>query len=340
MISIQAFAGDAREWDGFVEWAPGATYCHLHAWREIMSDVLGHECFYLTALDPSGKWHGILPMIRVRNPLLGHYLVSMPFLNSGGPVGTLDAESAFMAWAVREARRTRADLLEFRSRRIVASAPRHSNRKISVRLPLPPVADDLFKAFPSKLRSQIRRPIKEGLVTRFGAGERAAFFDIYERTMHRLGTPALPAALFERIAKALPDVVEFGTVYRGDEPVAAGCGFKWHGEFELQWAGALVEHSAVAPNMLLYWSFMERMIAGGVTTFDFGRCSPGGGTHQFKRQWGGADVALPWAQWSPRNVTATPSPERPLMRFAASCWKRLPHAVTARVGPLIATQLP
>lgn len=340
MISVERFEGPACEWDGYVGWTPGATYCHLYAWREIMSDVLGHECFNLVATDEQGAWHGVLPIVRVKSPLLGHYLVSMPFLNSGGPLGTQAAECELMAWAVGEARRSRADLLELRSRQLLSSAPRQSNRKITVRLALPESKELLWNAFPSKLRSQIRRPTKAGLTSRFGPDQREAFADIYARTMHRLGTPALPSALFEKIAALFPDIVEFGVVYRGDEPVAAGCGFRWHDEFELQWAGALREHSETAPNMLLYWSFMERMITRGVKVFDFGRCTPGGGTHGFKRQWGGADVALPWAQWSPRNVSAPPSPDRPLFRFAANCWKRMPRALATRVGPLIATQIP
>jgi serine/alanine adding enzyme len=340
VIAIKPFAGDARAWDAFVERSPGATYCHLFAWREIMSEALGHECFHLVASSEDGEWAGVLPMVRVRSPLLGHYLVSMPFLNSGGPLGTPEAERELVAWAVCEAQRSRVDLLELRSRRLVTSAPRQSNRKITVQLPLPDAPEKLWASFPSKLRSQVRRPLKAGFETRFGAGEREPFCEIYGRTMHRLGTPALPPILFARIAALLPGIVEFGVVYLKGKPVAAGCGFRWRGEFELQWAGALSEHNRDAPNMLLYWAFMERMIAAGTKVFDFGRCTPGGGTHGFKRQWGGSDVALPWAQWSPKNVMATPSPERPLFRFAANCWKQLPHAVTARVGPLIATRLP
>lgn len=340
MIAIKPFTGNPLEWDGFVARSPGATFCHLFAWREIMSEALGHECFHLVATDDDGAWCGVLPFVRVKSPLLGHYLVSMPFLNAGGPLGSKEAEAELVAWAVREAQRSRADLLELRSRRLVESAPRQSNRKITVQLPLPDAPQKLWAAFPSKLRSQIRRPLKAGFEARFGAEQREPFYDVYAHTMHRLGTPALPPILFARIAALMPDITEFGVVYLGDTPVAAGCGFRWNGEFELMWAGALHEHNRDAPNMLLYWAFMERMIASGTGVFDFGRCTAGGGTHGFKRQWGGSDVALPWAQWSPHNVTATPSPDKPIFRFASNCWKQLPHAVTNRVGPLIATRLP
>jgi hypothetical protein len=108
----------------------------------------------------------------------------------------------------------------------------------------------------------------------------------------------------------------------------------------MTWASALRAYSRLAPNMLLYWSFMQEMITRGVRTFDFGRCTPGAGTHQFKRQWGGADVPLPWRQWSPRQVTAPPSPDRPLYRLASAVWRRLPLALTNQLGPVIARQLP
>ena len=92
--------------------------------------------------------------------------------------------------------------------------------------------------------------------------------------------------------------------------------------------------------MLLYWSFLEHVIGRGVRVFDFGRCTPGGGTHRFKQQWGAADVPLPWLQWSSRAVAATPSPDRPAFRVASAVWRHLPLAVTNRIGPLLARQLP
>ena len=158
-----------------------------------------------------------------------------------------------------------------------------SSRKITVLRELPASVEALSKSFPSKLRSQIRRPIKEGLIVRFGLDQREPFYEVFARTMRDLGTPVLPRALFERIAAAFPDLVTFGVVYRGNQPLAGGCGFVWRDEFEMTWAGSLREASRLAANMLLYWSFMERAIARGLRMFNFGRCTPGGGTHPLPR---------------------------------------------------------
>lgn len=327
-------------WDAFVAQDPGATFCHVAAWREIMTDVLGNECLYYAALDSTGTWEGALPLVRVRAPLLGHYLVSMPFLNAGGPIGTLPARLALADAAVAEAKRSGADLVELRARHAVPGGLRLSQRKITVSLPLPETPAALWESFSSKLKSQIRRPQKAGFEARFGPEHRAAFYDVFARNMRTLGTPVLPAALFERIADRLANHVVFGVVYRGADPVAAGCGFLWRDGFELTWAASRREHSAAAPNMLLYWSFMSHLIERGVRHFDFGRCTPGGGTHRFKQQWGGADVLLPWAQWTSRDVTAPPTPDRPVFRAAAACWRRLPLALTNAIGPIIARRLP
>src|SRR5213078_3829365 len=155
----------------------------------------------------------------------------------------------------------------------------------------------------------------------------------FARNMRSLGTPVLPRAFFERLSRAFGGLVVFGTVYRRAEPVAAGCGFVWHGEFEMTWASSLREHSRSAPNMLLYWAFMEQMIARGVRVFNFGRCTPGGGTHQFKRQWGGRDVPLPWRQFSTGAVKAPPSPGDPAFSWGPRLWRRLPLSIANRLGP-------
>jgi FemAB-related protein (PEP-CTERM system-associated) len=241
---------------------------------------------------------------------------------------------------VAEARRSRADLLELRTRDATGLALPVSARKITVVLRLPDNAPALFQQFPAKLRSQIRRPMKEGLTVRFGPEQCEPFYEVFARTMRDLGTPVLPRAFFARIAAVFPQLALFGVVYRGHQPLAAGCGFAWREEFEMTWAGSLRESRSVAANMLLYWSFMEHVIGQGVRVFNFGRCTPEGGTHRFKRQWGGVDVPLPWGQWSARKARSTPSPERRGYRAAAAVWRRLPLCVANQLGPRLVRFLP
>jgi FemAB-related protein (PEP-CTERM system-associated) len=340
VISIALLDGREAAWDAFASTTADGTFCHLSGWRRVMSDVLGHGCHYLSATDDQGVCQAVLPLVRVRSPLFGDYLVSMPFLNAGGPVGAPEGVSALVEHAATQARRLGVDLLELRARQPLPAPLHVSSRKITLRLDLPDSAPKLWDAFDPKLRSQIRRPQKEGLEARFGSDQLDAFYEVFSINMRALGTPVLPRRFFEAIAEQFPRLVVFGTVYRDSQPVAAGCGFVWRNEFEMTWASSLREHSRLAPNMLLYWSFLEHVIGRDVRVFDFGRCTPNSGTHRFKQQWGAVDVALPWLQWSARNVEATPSPDRPAYRVAAAVWRRLPLAVTNRIGPMLARQLP
>jgi serine/alanine adding enzyme len=330
----------AGEWDAFVRGRYDATFCHLHGWRAIMEDILGHECRYVAARDAEGAIVGVLPLVRVHSRLFGDYLVSMPFLNYGGPVGDADAIGLLVEHARDLAEAARVDLLELRSRRELPGELETSDRKITVVLDLPDDPETLWKAFKSKVRSQVRRPMKEGMEARIGLDQIRPFYDIYTRNMRDLGTPVLPMSFFLRALHLFEEDIVFAAVYHEGTAVAAGAGFVHGSEFEITWASALREYSRMAPNMLLYWRLMEEMSRRGLETFNFGRCTPGGGTHRFKRQWGGEDVPLPWAQWSPTGVEATPNPDSPKFRLATRAWQKLPLAVTNRVGPWLARSIP
>ena len=340
-LRVVPFDGTAAEWDACVRAVPGWTHFHLYGWRGVMEKVFGHECVYLAARDGAGVLVGVLPLVRVRSLVFGHYLVSMPFVNYGGPLGTTDAVVALAAHAEEQARRERVKLLELRSRVQLPLDMAVSTRKITVVLDLPPGDPGiLWKKLEGKVRSQVRRPQKDGVTVRFGADQVAPFFAVFAHHMRDLGTPTQPRRLFEAIAEAFGDDVWFGCAYLGDQPIAGGCGFRWAGEFEMTWASALTAYKQSSPNMLLYWSFMERAVAEGLTVFNFGRCTPDAGTHRFKRQWGSRDEQLYWYGWSPTANVATPSPHDGAYAWGPRVWKKIPVPLATMLGPAIVRSIP
>jgi len=338
---VAPFSASDDEWDAALGHLAGSTFCHLAGWRHVMTDVLGHETVRLEARSADGTRVGLLPLVRVRSRLFGDYMLSMPFLSYGGPVGSVEARLSLVEAAVEEARARGVDLLELRARERLPGDLPVSERKLTVLKELPASPDELWeKGIRAKVRSQIRRPMKEGMSARFGSHLVEEFYGVFSLTMRDLGTPVLGKRFFHAIVERFPRQVVVGVVDHQGEPVAAGLGFEWKGEVEITWAGAARDLSRLAPNMLLYWSFMEESIRRGAGTFNFGRCSPGSGTHRFKEQWGGADQPLPWTQWSPRGVAATPSPDSAKFRLATAAWSRLPVSVSRVVGPPISRLLP
>lgn len=332
----------AERWDQFVATHPEATYAHQSGWRRLLGDALGHDCRYLAAVDDAGAWQGVLPLVRVRSLLFGDYIVSMPFCNAGGPIGTPEAVRALAAAAREWAEDCGADLLELRSRSAQAVDLTPTRRKLAVVLDLPDAPDVLWRdGLPAKVRSQVRRPQKAGFRFRTGGHLIGAFHAVYREHMRDLGSPALSREMFHGLCAALNGSTRFAVVERDGVPAAAGCGFVWRGRFEITWAAALRVHRRDAPNMLLYWGLMEECIRAGITQFDFGRCSPNSGTHRFKQQWGGRDIPLPWWQWSAHGRTATPTPDAHWRyRLATAAWRRLPLPITNSLGPWFADRIP
>ena len=339
-LRVERFAGRPEEWDDFVRGSPDWTHFHLVGWRSVIESVLGHECIYLAARDAESRLTGVLPLVRVKSVLFGHYLVSVPFLNYGGPLGTGDAVEQLVAHAVGLAREGHVDLLELRSRQPLQVDLSVSHRKITVLLDLPSDPDRLWRALPSNVRRKVRRPQKDALAMRFGLDQVAAFFEVFSRHMRDLGTPTLPLHLFERLAETFPHDIRFGCAYHGARPVAGACGFRWGTEFEMTWVSALRAYHRIYANMFLYWAFMERAVAEGVRVFNFGRCTPGSGTHQFKLQWGSRDQPLWWYGHSGGRRSATPSPDERGFAWGPALWKHLPVPLATAIGPRIVRYIP
>jgi len=340
-LTVERFAGSPAEWDTFVRFAETGTSCHLWGWKSTIERVLGHECIYLAARASDGRVDGVLPLVRVSSRLFGSYLVSMPFLNYGGALGSDRAVQALVARALELTRSGDIELLEMRSRNALPVELPVSHRKITVVRDLTPGNPaKVWDSLRAKVRSQVRRPQKEGIVVRFGPDQVDPFFAVFSRHMRDLGTPTQSRHLFEALVEEFPSQVWFGCAYDGAYPVAAGCGFRWNGEFEMTWAASLARYNAVAPNMLLYWAFMERAAEQGLTTFNFGRCTPGSGTHRFKQQWGGRDVPLWWYQHAAGQRAATPSPDDRAFSWGPRVWKRLPLPIANMLGPRVVRLIP
>ena len=342
-LRVEAFAGPGAEWDACVHAGSEWTHFHSWGWKAVIEQVFGHECIYLAARDDAGRVAGVLPLVRAKSLIFGDYLVSMPFLNYGGPLGSEPAVRALTSHEVGLAVERRVDLLELRSRGPLPVDLPVSHRKITCLLDLSAGdSEGVWQRLTSNVRRKVRRAQKEGITVTFGPDQVSAFYQVFSRHMRDLGTPTLPLRLFATLVERFPEDTWLGCAYYQGRPVAGGCGFRWGGEFELTWVSALQEYHHIYANMLLYWAFIERAARQGLSVFNFGRCTPGGGTHRFKQQWGSRDVPLMWYQrvagGGRRN--ATPSPHERAFAWGPFVWKRLPLAVANYLGPAIVRLIP
>ena len=287
---------DPSEWDTYVNAHPAATLYHLGGWQRVLADTFGHESIQLIARE-AGRPAGVLPLVLLRSRLFGRMLVSLPFMNYGGVLAdSPEIERALVTEAVALAKREGVERLELRhvdDRPLGLVTRRH---KVTFRLELPKDPDRLWAAFPAKLRSQIRKPEKEGLVARVGGAEELdAFYRVFAVNMRDLGTPVYPRQFFQATLDRLPEAARVVVVRRGTVPLAAAFLLSFRGDLEVPCASSLRRYNALGANMLSYWTALRHACETGHTRFDFGRSTPDSGPARFKAQWGAEAVRAPLA---------------------------------------------
>lgn len=330
------------EWDAYVEHHPDGTIDHLSRWRGIFKGVFGHDAVYLSA-HRGGAVVGILPLVCFRSRIFGRFVVSLPFLNYGGVLADDEAAAgALVERAIEVARAFGAAHVELRHvRRQFPDRP-FRQHKLKLTRPLPATSEDLWKDIDRKVRNQVRKAQKEGLTAEFGGADLVGdFYRVFARNMRDLGTPVYSRRLFDETLRHFPDRAKVFVVRLGHDPLAAGITMAFGRTVIVPWASSLREYRHLCPNMLLYWTMLEQAIAGGATTFDFGRSSPGAGTHQFKLQWGGLETPLHW-EYVLLSARALPDqgPSNSRFHTAIGLWKRLPEWIANSVGPAVANHLP
>jgi hypothetical protein len=186
---------DDPRWDDYVLRNTAGHAYQLSAWHRIIASSFGHRTYRLIAEDGNGAVVGVLPVARLQSRLFGDFMVSMPYVNYGGPCADDDAiKGALIDEAVALARDNRVQHLEIRT---VATEPTHGlqsrSAKVSMHLDLPATPDELWKRFTSKLRSQIKRAQQEELTVTFGREELlAGFMRCSRRTCATSARPSTP----------------------------------------------------------------------------------------------------------------------------------------------------
>jgi FemAB-related protein (PEP-CTERM system-associated) len=270
-------------------------------------------------------------------------LVSLPFLNYGGVLADSPAiERALVAEAVALAEREGVRHLELRHAEDRALGLVTRRNKVTFRLELPKDPDRLWTGFPAKLRSQIRKPEKEGLVARVGGAEELdAFYRVFAVNMRDLGTPVYPRRFFRTILERLPEAARLVVVRRGTQPLAAAFLLSFRGLLEVPWAASLRPYNTLGANMLAYWTALRHGCETEHRRFDFGRSTPDSGPARFKAQWGAEAVPLHWHYWlAPGRSLPDVSPTSPRFHRAVQLWRRLPLALANLVGPRIVRHVP
>lgn len=325
---------DRDRWDGFVRTHEDMGPYHLFGWKTAVESTYRHTSHYLMAEDEKGSIQGVLPLILIKPPLLTGCMVSLPFCDYGGALAADKGTEALLVRRASELARSLKANLEIRCKNACSSfqcLPHFdvTSRKTRMILPLAKDSGTLFQEFRSKLRSQIRRPQKEGLLFRMGSGEYLDdFYRVFSQNMRELGSPVHARGWIRSVLDSFGKDAGIGVVYKGRTPVAGGMILSCNDTVTIPWASSLSRFNRLSPNMLLYWGFLQYASDSGYKRFDFGRSTPGEGTYRFKEQWGAKPFPLYWYSVGPDGAGSA-------RKYIEKTWARIPQSFTDRLGPLL-----
>jgi FemAB-related protein (PEP-CTERM system-associated) len=339
-----ATAVDKNAWDGYVLAHPEGTAYQLWAWREAVESAYGFAGVYLLA-EAEGQLRGVLPLIDFRVPLRGASLISLPYCDAGGILADNEATAEALLVEARTLGQRRKASCLLRSPFPLAGAGANGTDKVRMVMELPAGSEALLSSLKAKLRSQVNKPLRDGLTVRLGGGELLAdFYRIFAENMRDLGSPVHSRGWIAAVLTAYGERARVAVVATpAGEPAAAGVVLLHPTTVSIPWASALRRYNGMNPNMLLYWTFLAHAADHGFKRFDFGRSTPGEGTYRFKEQWGARPHPLFWYELTTAEAATEPlvnsRAANPLAaggrELAARIWSRLPLVGANWLGPRI-----
>ena len=330
---------DAKLWDSYVHQHPESSPYHLMGWRSAIEDAYGHSAHYLIA-ESGNQVCGLFPVIQMKKPWGNKFSCSLPFCDVGFPL----ADSPEIKTALEQTALSELGG-QLNVRDIEECKLEDMSGKVRMLMNLPESSEELLASFKSKLRSQIRKAEKNGLVFQEESSEEGieAFYTVFSKNMRDLGSPVHSLTWFKQLFLAYQQNMTIGLVYKGELVVGAGILLFAGGKVSIPWASTLREFNKLAPNMLLYWNLLRVSCDRGCSEFDFGRSTYKEGTYKFKSQWGAQPVRLNWRQYkfgqlvSQKSCSEKETPSSKIKDMIKSLfisgWQRMPLKVCQFLGP-------
>jgi FemAB-related protein (PEP-CTERM system-associated) len=328
-------------WNRFVMSSEDGSLCHLTGWADVVENTLGHKPFRLVA-ERGNRITGVLPVSWVGNRIFGDCLVSSPLAVYGG-ICAEDREShdSLLQAGKELAGNLDVRYLELRNRtEPFAEDLPGRDLYVTFTQDLSAGPDKLLAGLPRDTRYMVRKSMKNGLdwTEDISLDE---FYELYARSVHRLGTPVFAKELFIRLKREFSNNCRIFGIRKGAKAIASVFCFYFRDRVMPYYGGSLAEYNRDAPNNLMYWKLIEQSCQESLRTFDFGRSKKGTGSFVFKSSWNMTMTDLPY-RYVLNTAAEVPrmSPVDGKFQTATELWKRLPYPVTKIVGPRTIAWIP
>lgn len=320
----------------------GGTVFHRPLWLHAVEKSTGQRATGLVA-EKGGNLTGWLPLSAVHSPIFGRAMVSSGFAVGGGPLAAREKTSEKLCRAAEElAIRNSCPTIELRG----GHAPGHwqhcDDSHAGFVTELAEDDEQQLLAVPRKQRAEVRKSLQIDLAISVGCDEadRAAHYAVYAESVHNLGTPVFPRALFDAMLDAFGKDADILTVSHEGLPVASVLSLYHDGAVMPYWGGGVLAARHLRANERMYYELMLHARKRGMERFDFGRSKTGSGPYNYKKNWGFEPQPLSYASWTaPGHEKRDINPNSDAYSAKIGLWKRLPLKLANIIGPMIAKGL-
>ncbi len=336
---------EAARLEALVAAHPQGTAFHRPAWLSAVAQGTRNRALALVA-ERGGEVTAYLPLLEIHSAVFGRVLASSGFGVGGGALLNDGTDgSALFAAAEELAMRRACPSIELRGGPLPEDRPGWQIRHDTHSGFIAPLADDdaaQLLAIPRKQRAEVRKGLANDLIVEVGrdATARSAHYAVYAESVRNLGTPVFPRSLFDAVLDGFGDAADILTVRHEGAPVASVLSLYHKGAVMPYWGGGTRAARGLRANDRMYFELMRRARQRGCVRFDFGRSKTGSGAHDFKRNWGFEPEPLGYASWTAPGLTprdADPTSTKHAAMIAL--WRRLPLAISNRLGPWLARGL-
>ena len=183
---------------------------------------------------------------------------------------------------------------------------------------------------------------RDGVVVRHDAALLPIVWQLYCRSMRRLGSLNYPLGFFESLRRRLGPRAWVSVAWKDERPVCGTVSFIFRGTITPYILGADERIGCEGAANLLYWSVMERAVGAGLRRFDYGRSrAENRGAVGFKKNQGFEPQALGYQRYvEPGRRAPDLKPSNPRYALARRVWSQLPLPVTRALGVWLSRSVP
>jgi CelD/BcsL family acetyltransferase involved in cellulose biosynthesis len=301
-------------WATLVDAHPDGAIYHRPEWLRALRQAYDYEPVVVTTSPPSRGLEDGIVFCRIRSPLTGARLVSVPFSDHCQPlIGTVSRFQVLLARVLQEIDSRKWDYVELRPVTAFPElAPKFNacHEYLFHRLDLSPNEQALFKSFHKDgIQRKVRRAEREGLRYEDVSTDRhlSDFYKLMVMTRRRHRLPPQPIAWFRSLIETFGGDLKIRLAYRGDKPIASIVTINHRKTMVYKYGCSDARFNNLGGTPFLFWRAIQEAKVNGFEELDLGRSdldNPGLAT--FKDHWGAKRSTLTYWRYPAQAINHRP----------------------------------